>query len=491
MKNKVTVGLHTFYHDGSICVFDHNTEEIKYLKFERITGVKHQFHNDYHSWIKYLNYLGYSEKDVDVVFLADTSNLKKISDFPEPIVMYPLDHHICHHWSTGGFNSLVFDNIGSQYESLSIFKKNQCQLKLTQKAHSSLSIDLNRLWHTWFVRNNKELFQDEINNVDFAGYTMALHGFGKDCSQHLITPSFTKEYTDNAIINYMQFKEKMNSQDETFVMNSFVTSLHFYWYKKIKNHLSRLFKKNYTIKVSGGVGHNIVLNTLLKKDFPNLDATPHCGDEGLSIGALRWGVWTMHRKKLKLNFTKMKQQDENLGKATSSIIKKIAEDLAQNKIVLWGQGWGEIGPRALGYRSILMNPCTKNGKEIINNKIKKRIWFRPYGASVLKNKYHQYFDLPYESDWMLYQAEVKDKDKFKNITHVDGTCRIQTVHESNETFNELLYEFEKLTGYPVFLNTSMNLPGNPIAGTKNQITNMFKNSQADILAIGNERMTHG
>ena len=94
----------------------------------------------------------------------------------------------------------------------------------------------------------------------------------------------------------MQFKDKIKSKDETFVMNSFVTSLHFYWYKKIKNHFSRLFKENHTIKVSGGVGHNIVLNTLLKKDFPNLDATPHCGDEGLSIGALRWGMWMMHKK---------------------------------------------------------------------------------------------------------------------------------------------------------------------------------------------------
>ena len=87
---------------------------------------------------------------------------------------------------------------------------------------------------------------------------------------------------------------------------------------------------------------------------------------------------------------------------------------------------------------------------------------------------------------MLYQAKVKNPDVFASITHGDGTCRIQTVSNRKRPYYELLQEFEKLTGYPILLNTSLNSPGKPIVGTKKQARIMFDNSQADVLIIGNE-----
>ena len=122
-----------------------------------------------------------------------------------------------------------------------------------------------------------------------------------------------------------------------------------------------------------------------------------------------------------------------------------------------------------------------------SKKEKKREWYRPYGASVKFDKYKKYFNLDWESPYMLYQSNVIDKDSFKSICHADGTCRIQTVYPKQETFYNLLDEFEKLTGVPVLLNTSCNLPGKPIVGFENQVFDMFNNCEADYLIIGDRQ----
>jgi len=140
----------------------------------------------------------------------------------------------------------------------------------------------------------------------------------------------------------------------------------------------------------------------------------------------------------------------------------------------------------LGNRSILANPLIPDMKEQVNNKVKKRAWYRPYGASVMVDDYKEYFDLDWESPYMLYQANVKDSEKLKPITHFDGTCRIQTVNQNQEIFYELLEEFKKLTGVPILLNTSFNLPGKPIVGTKKDAKLNFDSSQADILVTGDD-----
>lgn len=196
---------------------------------------------------------------------------------------------------------------------------------------------------------------------------MALAAFGKDFSSKIKRQILGK---DSDSFNYFLEKNKdKNYQDNC---NNYVTSLHFYWFKKIKNLLKKHFQKNQHFSGSGGVGENIILNTLIKKEYPNFEPSPHCGDEGTSIGALLYGLKYYYRINTKLNVRNLHQHDENFGYAKIETIKKVAEFLNQGKLVMWGQGWGEVGPRALGFRSILMNPCVPNAKEIINDKIKKK-----------------------------------------------------------------------------------------------------------------------
>ena len=210
---------------------------------------------------------------------------------------------------------------------------------------------------------------------------------------------------------------------------------------------------------------------------------PHANDSGLSLGCVEWLRLKKGYPPININNFPFIQADEHPGEISTNTIKQTAEALAKGKIVLWYQGNGEIGPRALGNRSILMNPLYD--KETLNKKVKKREWYRPYGASVTKDDYNKYFDLGWDSPYMLYNSIVKDPQKFTGITHIDGTCRIQTVSDQQDHYYSLLKEFEKLTGFPILLNTSFNLQGKPIVGKLDHAKEVFASTNADMLVLGN------
>ena len=134
-----------------------------------------------------------------------------------------------------------------------------------------------------------------------------------------------------------------------------------------------------------------------------------------------------------------------------------------------------------------MNPSIKNGKNILNERVKKREWFRPFGVSVLENHVKKYFNFEGTSEYMLYVTEIKDKENFPSITHIDGTCRIQTVnYENNNLYYLLLNKFYELTGIPMLLNTSLNVNGFPICSKPVYAMQIFNNSEMNLLVIGNE-----
>ena len=147
------------------------------------------------------------------------------------------------------------------------------------------------------------------------------------------------------------------------------------------------------------------------------------------------------------------------------------------------QGRSEVGPRALCHRSILANPTIKENLDRVN-KIKKREWWRPYGASVLEEKADKYFDINY-SPYMLFNCKVKNNN-LPSITHVDKTCRPQTVNKGqNKYFYDLIHSFYEITGTPILLNTSLNLGGKPICSTIKDAKEVLKTTNLDFLCVGN------
>jgi len=169
------------------------------------------------------------------------------------------------------------------------------------------------------------------------------------------------------------------------------------------------------------------------------------------------------------------------------LCKKIAKEIANGKIVGWFQGRMEWGPRALGNRSIVVDPRREDMKDILNARIKKRESFRPFAPSILAEKTAEYFEKSHPTPFMIKVFNIK-KEKQKEIpavTHVDGTGRLQTVKkEDNPLYWSLIKEFEKITGVPVVLNTSFN-ENEPIVCTPKEAIDCFKRTGMDILVMGN------
>jgi len=173
-------------------------------------------------------------------------------------------------------------------------------------------------------------------------------------------------------------------------------------------------------------------------------------------------------------------------KYTEDYLAQAAQLIADGNIVSWFQGGSEIGPRALGHRSILADPRRKDMKDIINSRVKFREGFRPFAPSVLWEHQKEYFDLDLPNPYMLMACDIlKDKQEIiPSVTHVDGTGRVQTVmRDLAPDFYDLIQEFYKITNVPVVLNTSFNIKGEPIVETPEDAIKCFLNTGIDYLVI--------
>ena len=295
---------------------------------------------------------------------------------------------------------------------------------------------------------------------------------------------------------------------------------------KITNNISN----NYKIKnlcLAGGVALNCVANgkILNKKIFKNIWIQPAAGDAGGSLGATL--AYWHHELQKPRNIIKDQMQGSYLGpkfkndyiekelkllKANykkyekDKIIAITAKELANEKTVGWFQGRMEFGPRALGGRSILADPRSEKMQKELNLKIKFRESFRPFAPAVLREDVNEWFELDYDSPYMLLVSDVKknkqiemnekdnklfgiDKLNIKRstipaVTHVDYSARIQTVHkETNPRFYQLIKEFKNKTNCPVLVNTSFNVRGEPIVCSVKDAFNCFMGTNLDVLVI--------
>ena len=168
--------------------------------------------------------------------------------------------------------------------------------------------------------------------------------------------------------------------------------------------------------------------------------------------------------------------------------QEIAEIIASGKIVGLFNGKMEFGERALGHRSIIADPRDKNMKNKINSIIKYRESYRPFAPSVLSEKSNIFFEVDerFQSNFMEKVVPVREeyRSQLPAITHVDGSGRIQTVvRENNELFFDIIKEFEKISGFPIILNTSFNINGEPIVLSPDDALNTFFNSGLEYLVL--------
>jgi carbamoyltransferase len=282
--------------------------------------------------------------------------------------------------------------------------------------------------------------------------------------------------------------------------------------------------------MAGGVALNCVANGRLLREGPFTDiwVQPAAGDAGGAIGIAKL-IWHRHLEKPRqvdsgpdgmrgayLGPSFSPAEIEAFLKETGAVytrldreplIRRVAELLAEEKIVGWFNGRMEFGPRALGSRSILGDPRSPRMQAQMNIKIKFREGFRPFAPSVLRDRVQDYFEMNCDSPYMLLVAPVKKErqipmtqdqeqlwgiDKLNvprsdlpAITHVDYSARVQTVSRStNPDYYDLIKEFERLTGCAVVVNTSFNVRGEPIVCTPHDAFQCFMRTHIDHLVLG-------
>ena len=174
------------------------------------------------------------------------------------------------------------------------------------------------------------------------------------------------------------------------------------------------------------------------------------------------------------------------------LIDIVTHYLSINRVVGWFQDGSEIGPRALGNRSILASPTQKWMTGHINSDIKHREWYRPFAPSILHEYKDDVFESPYFSPYMLTVTHVREewRNKIPAVTHIDGSARPQSVtKEMNEKFYNLISKFHEKTGIPCLLNTSFKGPHEPIVEKPLEAINTFLNQKIDHLVLGNFLLT--
>ncbi len=282
--------------------------------------------------------------------------------------------------------------------------------------------------------------------------------------------------------------------------------------------------------LAGGVALNCVANGKIVRRgiFKDIWIQPAAGDAGGAVGAALAG-WYQYHNQPRQPEPGDSMQGAYLGPCFSDgeiqayldqagarylrledaqLMPRLAEILASGHVVGWFQGRMEFGPRALGGRSIIGDPRSRQMQSVMNLKIKYRESFRPFAPSVLAGRVSEYFELDGASPYMLLVAPVREhlripmtaaqeqlfgidklnvpRSQIPSVTHVDYSARIQTVHrETNPRYYDLIKHFADLTGYGLLVNTSFNVRGEPIVCTPEDAYRCFMRTEMDYLVLEN------
>lgn len=266
-----------------------------------------------------------------------------------------------------------------------------------------------------------------------------------------------------------------------------------------------------SLSLAGGCAMNSVANGKIfeKTPFKDIYIQPAAGDAGGAIGAAFYvynHILKMPRtfalekpylgpefgesdikREVDARISELNGCSIEIFKDDGELCRRTAREISDGKVVGWFQGRMEWGPRALGNRSIIVDPRRNDMKDILNSRIKRREHFRPFAPSILLESIDEFFETGYPDPFMLkvYKVRPEKRGVIPAVTHVDGSGRLQTVRkEDNPLYWNLINEFKKITGVPVVLNTSFN-ENEPIVCKPSEALNCFLRTKMDILVLNN------
>ena len=542
MKDFIVLGINKSHNASAALLV--NNEVVFHIESERISGVKYDPHpfvainkiKDFVDHIDVLVISGLSETrssydtgtDVDAYTATVMGLGKGFSNNSFEIIDLGSQHHATHAYCAfynSGFDSslvIVKDGMGSDYKVPGTdYRGKERGTSFTMSyPHNLTTIDkhisIQNPIDNKIIIDNSIYLTNSISegsafeavalalgfDIHDAGKVMGLSAYGNYNSN--IPPIYKDGFINTDIfktypggnIPYLNLEIENNISWESDLSYALQTEIQKNVIPYILKMIEKTKEKN--LCLTGGFFLNCVLNYELLKFLPkeiNVYVEPISSDAGTAIGAAK-AVYYYKTKSLEKSIQKnvyygpkhkydLKDLDGHLYRLVDA--EEVAKLISEKNIVAIYQGKSESGPRALGNRSILYDPRDVGGKDRVNT-VKKREFFRPFAGSILFEHMNDWFDMRNlsESKFMTYAVKVlEDKKIFiPAITHVDGTCRVQTVStEDNNNFYKVIYEFYKITGIPIILNTSFNLAGDTICETLEDSLKTLYNSDIDFLYL--------
>jgi len=418
--------------------------------------------------------------------------------------VYLVDHHLCHLTTAAfcsGFNDclvLTIDGIGDALSgTFSTFSGGKLSRKSEISGRHSLGIFFE---HVTNLMNMREL-EDEGKVMALANYAYPIPDNDNPLLDFIQINGLNVKCKYSTLRMYNELKKVLwRYPSEQFAYMA-QRVLEIKILELVKNGLSATGLNQ--VALAGGVFSNIKVNMLIRT-LPGVRECfvfPHMGDGGLALGAalsVNYDLKGIHSYPLDDVFLGIGYSEDliksildNSGLEYSycdNIEEETAKLISQGYIVFWFQGRMEYGPRALGHRSILALPNSKRIKDLLNLRLKMRVWYQPFCPTMLEEDaqfYLEEYDTPNRFMTMGYMVKDNKREEIEGVISVDGSCRPQIINGDESQYGRLLAKIKELTGKGVVLNTSFNIHGDPMVCSPQDAIDTLKRTRNDYLVMGN------
>lgn len=503
-------------HDACATFVDKNGN-LKILEYERFVKIRYgMFSSRFDTWgpgtnddyrKKFIEYIKSEIKEDPELIVYNELNeydLDLIKNYFPKVEFKLLGHHTAHaacaFYQSGFDDALVVTIDGGGYDhgvvsSMCVFRAN--------------GNEITQIYGSWVDVGNtysavgsvmKDITPDySTTSLTYSGKVMGICAYGK------VNPDWVdpmKRYYDHRDLGILgnEIGLEISYQCHSLVGKDaydLAATSQYVFEEVITDFILSYFNPSPTNLVfSGGCALNVLLNQKLKEHMSlngyGFYVPPNPNDCGLSLGQylletkekispiVYGGFDILDREKI--------HEYQNRYEFQQLSIKKIIDLIKEGKIGGIIQGYSEVGPRALGNRSIICDPSIPDMKDIINSKVKFREWFRPFAPVCREEDKDLYFENSFPSEYMSFAPKVRleFREKLPSITHADGTARLQTVTKNqHQLFYDILTELNSRNCIPVIMNTSFNIKGKPILTTVEDAFYVLENTELDFLVVEN------
>jgi carbamoyltransferase len=503
-------------HDAAATFID-NEGKLRILEYERFVKIRYaMFSSKYDSWgpgtnddyrkkfIEYIKTQLKEEPDTIVYNELNEYDLQLIQQYFPNATFKLLGHHISH--ASGAFYQSGFDEAiivaidGGGYN---------CGTISSTCVFYGKKNNITELYSSWIDYGNtyssigsvmKDISPDySTTSLTYAGKVMGICAYG-DVVQEWIQPM--KNFYNHGNLQTLgnEIGMELYNQCHSIVgKNAYdLAATSQYVFEEILFNfiLKYLNELKCNLVFCGGCALNVLFNQKLKEYMSTTDydlyVPPNPNDCGLSIGQYLLEVGEKINPIVYGGFDILDREEifeymkiYNFQKLN---VNKIVDLIKDGKIGGIIQGYSEVGPRALGNRSIICDPSIKDMKDIINSKVKFREWFRPFAPVCREEDKDLYFENAFPSEYMSFAPKVKEKfrTKLPSITHADGTARLQTVtKKQHQLFYDILTELNLRNEIAVIMNTSFNIKGKPILTKVEDAFYVLENTELDFIIVEN------